>query len=585
METEIDINTRIEEEKKEAQRIIRDSTKSDVELRGGKKLGKKIEGTLYDVVLTKLSDDTRNTLDQIGYMDSYETAVAVFRAGALALRERIDVLTLEERLSSMKSNGNLPDRTQNVQVQEISKKEKEIQDEITDAVLFSNKYALYFAGQVGLALLGSEKTKTELRVGFEPSEYASDDRDLLTKRLAVRTGRNLSTVLEEKGSESSDDDLKSTLADTFTTWINQFNWDRFSSTAEKYGIDKTKIKHRNFSIEAGKFKRVYSDVKVNDFMDVRKEDIIGEQEFHRVIWNNLVRLLAYDHEKRKNPFKPAKVIFATGDPGCGKTFGAHAMMRSAGDLASELGISFWAFPFSITDFGTEYKDKAALAVADICRQIIEFPGPVGEYVSDADTLLNSRKDSRATPEDKKVMSVIFGKYDGTRIPKNGKFLSIMDANYIGDIDDATKSRIFDAIVRLERFKTPEEFGEYARRYLTRDAPISGVNANEWNEIGRNLIEGPLSNREIEHVLSGLTRGYEIPIDILRKSYDEKVAYRNQHFEGITKGKVIEAFDLYIQTRMEIERASQEAMTGDNVERFLSSLKQPGPDSGIQVRGR
>lgn len=160
METQIEIDTKVEEEKKETKKLIRDSTKSDIELRGGKKLEKKTEGTLYDVVLTKLSDSTRNTPDQIGYMDSYETAVAVFRASALAIREQIDVLTLEERLSSMKSNGDNNEGAPKAGlIPEVSKKEKEIQDEITDAVLFSNKYALYFAGQVGLALLGSEKTK------------------------------------------------------------------------------------------------------------------------------------------------------------------------------------------------------------------------------------------------------------------------------------------------------------------------------------------------------------------------------------------------------------------------------------------
>ena len=154
-----------------------------------------------------------------------------------------------------------------------------------------------------------KKQKTELRVGFDAGEYASVDRDTLTTRLAVRTARDLSNVLLEKGTEATSDDLKYTLESTFTTWVNQFNWDRFSETAAKYGTDKTKIKHKNFSVEAGKFKRTYSDVRVNDFMDVRKEDVIGSQEFQNVLWDGLVRLLAYDPERRQNPLDPPKVIF------------------------------------------------------------------------------------------------------------------------------------------------------------------------------------------------------------------------------------------------------------------------------------
>ncbi len=557
----------VESEEENIRKLIRDSGKTTPSRRT------KTEN-LYGCVNQRLSRNTRNSVLQIEYLGAYEKALSVFRECSRAIREGVDVMTLEERLATLNSDGNGKKK------ESVGKATIELEEEIKEAISFSNRYALYFAGQVGLAILNSEIVKTDKRFVWGADNYASVERDDLCSKLAIMASDDLQRVVETERQlkeETSDEDLRSTFECVFTTWINQFNWKIFEGLAKKYGVDDTLIKYQNFSVKAGEFKRKYSTVRVENFMDVKKEDIIGPQEFHRVIWDNLIRLLAYDPEKRKNPFRPAKVIFSTGDPGCGKTIGAQAYIRSAGDVASELGIPFWAFPFSITDFGTEYKDKAAVALGEICKQIIAFPGPVVEYVSDADALFQSRKDPRATQEDLKVMSVFFGKYDGTRIPKNGKFMAVMDANYTKSIDEASKSRLFDVVLRLERFKTPGEFGEYARRYLSRDAPV-GVNPNEWEEIGKYLLEGPLSNREIEHVLSGLTRGYDIPIDILRRSYDEKVEFRNQYFGDITKDKILGALDLYIQTRMEIERASRDALASDSVERFLASIKQPGPST-------
>jgi hypothetical protein len=149
----------------------------------------------------------------------------------------------------------------------------------------------------------------------------------------------------------------------------------------------------------------------------------------------------------------------------------------------------------------------------------------------------------------------------------------MDANYIDNIDDATKSRLFDEILELKRFGKPEQFAEYSRRILSKGVDTLEIPGEEWNKVGAYLLDSPLSNREIGHVLAQLRRGYDVPEEMVSASFEDKVAYRNQQMAGLTSDFIVGKFEHYVQTRMEIERASIEAQRKDAAARFLSMLKQ------------
>jgi hypothetical protein len=73
------------------------------------------------------------------------------------------------------------------------------------------------------------------------------------------------------------------------------------------------------------------------------------------------------------------------------------------------------------------------------------------------------------------------------------------------------------------------------------------------------------------VLKKLRRGFEVPEDMIGKQFEQHEAYRNQQMQGITKEAVTQTLEKYIQTRMAIERASEEARRADSMERFLSYL--------------
>ncbi len=533
--------------------------------------------TFYSTIIEEISNGTRNTPAQVSYTQAFEGSLAVFRAAALELRKGMDILTLEQKLKSIEVEAQNP---------EADKKNSEIvalKKEIADAIFFSNRYALYFAGQVGLALLDSnraEEVKTLFTFGAKND--ISKNRDDLTTDLARVTTKDLITVLSDKKAKRedvSDDDIKYVLEATFTSWINQFNWQTFEETAKKHHIDTTKLKFSDYSLTGSDFKKKHTEVRLDErFMQVFKEDVVGSEGFGNMLWDNLIKLGTYDFERKENLYSPASVIFIFGEPGGGKTYTCHAYIRSFAELCRQKCIPVWAFTHSTTDYASHYQNKTSNELAALAKEISDYQGIVVMYVADADNIFQSRKDPRLTAEQQQTLGVYFKMFDGTLIKKDGRFMAIMDANYIEGIDEATKSRLFDEIIELKRFDKAEHFAELSKRSLTKGTSLI-VTDPEWLEIGQYLLKSPLSNREIGHVVKKLRREFEkVPESMLGKPYEEHLKYRNEQLKNLTKGKIIEGFENYITTRMEIERASYESLRKDDTMRFLQYLAEKGSNT-------
>ncbi len=522
--------------------------------------------SIYKTVLDTFSGVLRNSLSQIEYLSAYEAALAVFRSATLELRTVMDVLTLEQRLAA---------RNEGV----INAENDELKRQVNDAIMFSNRYALFFAGHVGLALLNTSPSASEVMHSFGSYE-ASKDRDMLAGMIARQNNDDLIKVILERKKEPgviSDEDLKLSLETIFTSWINQFSWTSFNDVAERFNLVELTMQYGNFSITGGHFKRKYSTVIVDEkFMNARREDVINSEEYVSILWKNLVKLLFYDHDRRgerdPNPFDPAGCIFTYGAPGGGKTFIAHALIRELARVCEERALPFWAFTHSTSDYASEYQNKTANMLDQLALQIRAFPGPVVMYVADADNIFQSRKDARLTAEQQQTLAVYFKMFDGQLIPRNGKFMAIMDANYIDHIDDATKSRLFDRVIELERFKKPHDFARLVRNQLTKGAQdLITLTDEDWLAIGQYLLDSPLGNREIGHVVKGLRGNFDVPESLIGAPYAEVIGYRNEYFREINREVIVTSFQKYIETRLEMERKSREARLADDAARFLQYL--------------
>lgn len=542
--------------------------------------------SLYRFILKNIAENTRNTAQQLTYFEAYERALAVFRLGSVELRKEMDIITLEQRLAAQESirvQRGLP---------QLGKEKEPLYREVSDAIFFSNRYALAFAGHVGLAFLGSKPLQDMKKLGTFGEQYDSmPDKDVLTARLTQMNRADLAQRLKERQAQNekmTDADLKEMFEGIFTSWINQFSYATFTDIARQRGVEGTALRWNTYSMKDGEFKQKYDLVIVDDkLIKAKKEDVMGNTEFGDVLWSSMLKLACYDHEHTANPFNPPSVIYTYSEPGAGKTFVSNAFMQSFSEFCKEKGIACWLLAHSTTDYASHYQNKTANELAALGTKIRDFPGIVVMYAADIDNIFQSRKDERMTAEQQQAQSVYFKMFDGSMIPKNGKFMAIMDSNYVHGIDDATKSRIFDVMLELKRFDKPEHFAALIERKLTKGLETKLLAPEAWNKIGSWLLASPLSNREIDHVTNQLRGKLSVPESLVTAPFTEKVAYRNKQLqELLTKDSVISAFQAYIDTRMEIDRKARESLFQEDHDRFVNALSQkhvpttPSAPSGV-----
>ncbi len=521
--------------------------------------------SLYSIVIEQLSDGTRNTPEQLEYLAAYEKALAVFKSASLELRKEMDILTLEKRASNRKKPGSADP----------------LESRIRDAVMFSNRYGLFIAGHIGLNLLNMNKDgNTELKKQFEDYESVQDH-EQVARYLAVSSRDHVGSMLEKKkaeGSKLSDDDLKFFLGNLFTSWINQFKWQTFKDIAESFGMDEITVSYGNCSVKAGEFASRSSLIRVDEkIKNVRLDEIVNSKDFVNKLKSSVERLFWYDFETETNVASPPFVIFTYGSPGGGKTIIAQAVMRYAIDLAKQHSIPLWALTHSPVDYASHYQNLTAIQLNGIADEIRNFPGLAVMYVADAHHVFVSQSDPDLKQEQRQTLSVYYKMFDGTLIPKNGRVMVIMDANYIENIDEATRSRVFDMILELPRFSRPEDFADLVKMMLVKASHGTvSLKDSDWLEIGKYVLDSEFrfSNREITHVLGEVARAYEAPVALIGAPLNEKIEFVKGQLSGLNKDNIISEFEKYARTRMLLDRESAEEMMRERGRAMMGAYLLP-----------
>jgi hypothetical protein len=527
---------------------------------------------LYNAIVSRLSHNTRLTAAQVSYLEGYEYVLGVFKAASVELRREMDILGLEQRLDSlvhsMKSRNHVPD--------EAKSEAARLQNSINEGIFFSNRYALFYAGLCGLALIEEDRADTKLKLSFGTEYDSSQDSSNLVKLISEKSVDIFRSVVHDTPDQS--DQLKEFLHRLYTSFANQFSWATHKDIAKARQLQGIALKAGNFTLVNGEFSQKYSSVKIDPKLDLgRKHHIINSEEFVDTIWQNLLKLACYDQNTRSNEFSPANVIFTMGPTGCGKTFVSSSLIMSFADYCREHNIPLWAFTHSTTDYASEYQNRTANMLAALAKEMTDFPGIVIWYVADADNILLSRKDSRLTAEQRQTMGVYFKMLDGTMLPRIGKIMAIMDANYLHGIDDATKRRVFDEVLTLERFDKPEHFAALAKQLLTRGIPGIEVPESHWQDIGCYLLDSRLNHGEIFNIMRGIRGSIKVTEATPLLSKEEKTQYRNSQLgELITKDNVIAGCEQYIGTRLQMEANSQQTLIMEDYERFKTLLSKEHP---------
>ncbi len=238
----------------------------------------------------------------------------------------------------------------------------------------------------------------------------------------------------------------------------------------------------------------------SQLMPVGVEEIIGNQEYLKAAVRLARDVAGFDFATWQNPKQINPVLFAMGNPGCGKTVTAHAVGNFFLDFCKARGIRSRFVIIRRTDWASSYQNASAKQLIDIFkRNILDFKGVVGVYWPDIDTAFAARGDSGIRNEEKNVLGAVFGLFDGSILPKNGQWFMMTDANFL-NMDKATISRITQDPYYVKGPETPRDYVALLRDVkLSRHGQFLDITAEEWEKFGQLCIDNKLSGRSIENM--------------------------------------------------------------------------------------
>ncbi len=264
---------------------------------------------------------------------------------------------------------------------------------------------------------------------------------------------------------------------------------------------------------------------VVDLKPVEIDDIVGNQDFLHAGLRLARDVAAFDLRHGRSPKQINPVLFALGRPGCGKTITAHGIGNYFLEYCKQRDIPARFRVIRRTDWASSYQNASANELVRIFKEeVYGFDGVCGVYWPDIDTAFASRDSGDLRSEEKNNLGAVFGIFDGTLIPKDGKWFMICDANFM-QMDEATVSRIAQNPFQVRGPTTPPEYVRLLRDVLLRHQ-LRFVDADDaqWLEIGAACVAADLSGRAVESIsgnIRALIQDFEYPDEYFRADFDER----------------------------------------------------------------
>ncbi len=295
---------------------------------------------------------------------------------------------------------------------------------------------------------------------------------------------------------------------------------------------------------------------VSDLKPVRVEDIVGNQEYVEAGLKLARDVAAFDLEAGTSPKRINPVLFGLGRPGCGKTITAHAIGNYFLEYCRERDIPARFKVIRRTDWASAYQNASANQLVKIFKEeIYGFEGVVGVYWPDIDTAFASRSSGDLRMEEKNNLGAVFGIFDGTLIPKDGKWFMICDANFM-QMDEATRSRIAQNPFTVEGPTSPEDYVKLTRDILLRDVRRF-VNPDDlrWIEVGQACVNSKLSGRNVESIANNIRahiQDFEYPDEYFKATLERRREIIDQLSKRVSVDEIVERINKFAEFQIEAE---------------------------------
>ncbi len=385
---------------------------------------------------------------------------------------------------------------------------------------------------------------------------------LVVERLAAMAGRYLEIQAKRQGSGMETVDER----EVFLVMTLQAFFAQFRGAVERlthmgrlrpFGVALSQRKVTIGELRYEGFSARAVAEPVSDLKPVQVSDVVGNREYMEAGLRLARDVAAYDLERRQSPKKLNPVLFGLGRPGCGKTITAHAIGNYFLNYCQERDVPARFKVIRRTDWASSYQNASASALIKIFKEeIYSFDGVCGVYWPDIDTAFASRGSGELRIEEKNNLGAVFGIFDGTLLPKDGKWFMICDANYM-QMDEATRSRIAQNPFTVRGPTTPADYVALLRDILLRDVLpfVAAEDEPGWTRIGEALVEADLSGRSVESIAGNIrsyVQDFEYPDSYFKASFEERAALTRQLSQRVSIDDVLGRVDSYVRFGREAE---------------------------------
>ncbi|MEZ4450758.1 MAG: AAA family ATPase [Nannocystaceae bacterium] len=315
---------------------------------------------------------------------------------------------------------------------------------------------------------------------------------------------------------------------------------------------------------------------VSDLKPIQIDDVVGNQEYLQAGLRLARDVAAFDLVGRRSPKKLNPVLFGLGRPGCGKTITAHAIGNYFLDYCRERDVPARFKVIRRTDWASSYQNASASALIKIFKEEVwGFDGVCGVYWPDIDTAFASRGSGDLRIEEKNNLGAVFGIFDGTLIPKDGKWFMICDANYM-QMDEATRSRIAQNPFTVKGPTTAADYVRLLRDVLLGDVRpfVSDDDQAGWQRIGEALVAADLSGRSVESIAGNIrayVQDFEYPQEYFKASYEARQSIIQRLSRRLGIDDVLKRVDDYVRFHREAEEREERARFDREVQQMVEQL--------------
>jgi len=315
--------------------------------------------------------------------------------------------------------------------------------------------------------------------------------------------------------------------------------------------------------------------EASGLLAVTLDDIVGNDEFLRAGTRLARDVAGFDLERGRNPKRFNPVLFGLGRPGSGKTVAAHAVGNFFLEHCRERRVPARFLVVRRTDWASSYQNASAQNLVRLFREEVHgFDGVCGVYWPDIDTAFASRDSAQLRQEEKQDLGAVFGVFDGTLIPRDGKWFLICDANTL-HMDEATISRIAQSPVRVDGPTTVEHYTRLMRGILLRDLGrfLPGDDA-AWGRIAETARDLDLSGRNVESICANLRshiQDFELPDEYFSADPDEKDRIVASLGRPADEALITKQVQDYAEFRRQAEAEAEQARFAGEVEAIVRRL--------------